>query len=50
MAIEIRHPAEDELARRDACMTTSAFGDAPSDEDFERHRKMLRARPLLRGL
>jgi predicted acetyltransferase len=40
VAIEIRHPSEDEW-RVAMLMTTSVFGDEPRDDDFERHRKML---------
>ena len=42
MAIEIRHPAEDEL-RAAMAAAQVAFAEAPNDEDYERHEKMLSA-------
>jgi predicted acetyltransferase len=40
MTIEIRNPAEEDW-REAMLMTHAAFGDAPRDEDIERHQRML---------
>jgi predicted acetyltransferase len=40
VTIEIRHPSADEW-RAAMLMTASVFGDAPNDDDLERHSKML---------
>jgi predicted acetyltransferase len=40
VSVEIRHPSADEW-RAAMLMTASVFGDAPNDEDLERHSKML---------
>jgi predicted acetyltransferase len=40
VTIEIRHPAEEDW-RAAMLMTHAAFGDAPRDDEIERHTKML---------
>jgi len=40
VAVEIRHPSEDEL-RAAMHAGEASFGEQPKEEDYERHRKML---------